>query len=84
MGWARVPPIGNFLELVWTLRGLTAPKSMEEEDVLRWNQENYGFHIIVPNRDIPCGAQALVDMIEKQRQSAKLSIATDRTGTELR
>jgi hypothetical protein len=76
MDRARVAPIGNFVELVWTLRGLTAPKSMEEEDLLRWNQENYGFHVIVPNREIPCGARALVEMIEKQRQSAKTSTAT--------
>jgi hypothetical protein len=63
--------IGRFLNLVWTLRGATVPKSIEENDVLTWNQENYGFHVIVPAREIPRGVQTLVDMIEKRRQTAK-------------
>lgn len=75
--WARIAmnslvtsPIGKFMEMIWAARGLTAPKSLEEKDVLTWNQENYGFHIIIPSRDIPCGAQALVDIIEKARKAA--------------
>jgi hypothetical protein len=75
--WARIAmnsivisPIGKFMEMIWVARGVTAPKSLEEKDVLTWNQENYGFHIIVPSRDIPGGAQALVDMIEKARKAA--------------
>jgi hypothetical protein len=47
MSWGKITPIGKFLEVVWTVRGLTVPKSTEENDVLTWNQENYGFHIIV-------------------------------------
>lgn len=65
-----VSPMRKVQEMMWTVVGITKPKSTTEKDVLTWNQENYGFHIIVPGRDIPCGAQNLVDMIEKRRQTA--------------
>jgi hypothetical protein len=70
MNWIKIVPIGKFSEMIWAVRNVSVPKSLEEKDVLAWNQENYGFHIIVPSRDIPCGAQALVDIIEKARKAA--------------
>jgi hypothetical protein len=70
VNWMKIVPIGKFSEMIWAVRDVTVPKSLEEKDVLTWNRENYGFHIIVVNRDIPCGAQALVDMIEKARKAA--------------
>jgi hypothetical protein len=70
MSLMTISSIGKYLEMIWTVQGVTTPKSTTEKDVLTWNQENYGFHIIVPGRDIPCGAQNLVDLIEKRRQTA--------------
>ncbi|MGV7219780.1 hypothetical protein [Bradyrhizobium sp. UFLA05-112] len=70
MNWMKVTSIGKFSEMIWSVRDVTVPKSSDEKDVLTWNQENYGFHIILVNRDIPCGAQALVDMIERARKAA--------------
>ncbi len=75
--WARLTVscinttfLGKFLALGWTFQGLTVPKSMEEKDVLVWNYENFGFHIIVLGRTIPCKTHALVELIETWRQSA--------------
>jgi hypothetical protein len=77
LGWLLVSPIGKFLGLLWNIQGLTSPKSVEEKDVLVWNCENFGYHIVIPGRTLPRAAQEIVNEIERLRSS------TDKTTPDM-
>lgn len=70
IGWIVASPVGKFVGLVWNIRGLTAPKSVEENDVLQWNYDNFGYHIMIPRRSLRCAAAEILSEVESWRQSA--------------
>jgi hypothetical protein len=63
-----IPIVGKFMELFMTVFGFTGmPKSAEEKDILVWNQNNYGWHLIVPDFIIPNGPEPARRVIEQHR-----------------
>jgi len=66
-----VLPIGKFLGLYMTLLGFSGiPKSADEKDVLEWNHENYGYHLLIPAALIPSGSDSLLRLINERRVEA--------------
>jgi len=67
---------GKFVELIMLVFGYTGlPKSNNERDILDWNHENYGWHILIPQLVIPRGADALVKLIDENRAAAPVVAA---------
>lgn len=74
LGWLILSPIGKCLGLLWNIQGLTAPKSVEEKDVLLWNCENFGYHIVIRIWSLPCSAKGIAEAIANWRPSTEETV----------
>lgn len=64
----KVPVVGSLSDLMMTLFGFTGmPKSAEEKDIWTWNEENYGWHLLIPDVILPTGPEAVRRAIEQHR-----------------
>jgi hypothetical protein len=69
---------GKFAELIMLVCGFTGlPKSNNEKDILDWNCDNYGWHILIPQVVIPTGAAALAKIIDERRVAAPKSAGVE-------
>jgi hypothetical protein len=61
-------PVGKFIEPILKLFGYSGlPASTSENDIMLWNQKNYGFHILIPEFILPGGVTNLIKQIEEQK-----------------